>query len=723
MVMKGARLRFVRLLPALAGAAFFAVGLGVAGVATAQERAPHWATPANHVGAAAEADRVSIVAFLSFRNQQGLKNLIAAQSDPSSAQYGKYLTPDEFHALFSPRAADVKRVQTTLEKLGFHVDATPASGLFVEASGTVAQVKASFAVTQELYSYKGLLLRSNAETPSIPAAIADVVTYVAGLDQRSALRKPNHIRLNETASESAPARTTSAAPASVSGSAPPPVAAVIPSPVCSTYWGDHTATLSSAPAPYSQTLPWLVCGYTPQQIRAAYGSDKVSQDGSGVRVGIVDLYASPTIVEDANRYSRKHALPRLTQRNFRQIVPAGLFDVPASDPCGPQGWYEEETLDVEAVHSVAPGAAIVFAGDTCTDPVNSPLYNLIDNHLVDIVTNSYSYNGEFLDPAGLAFEAAEDQYFLQAAAEGISLLFSTGDNGDLAAFNGYASGTWDSTSPYVTAVGGTSLALFDRNGTKKEWGWGNYRAYLGSATVSPDGTSIATTGAVPPFSYYAGSGGGPSVFELAPSYQAAVPYRLAGYTTLADGTEVPLGAAYRVTPDISMVGDPYTGFLVGETNTIAGDPVTDAGCTPLTSTTEYCEVGVGGTSLSSPLFAGVLALANQARFQAHKGPVGLVNPALYAMARGDTSAGAPIVDVNRPSSPTALLRGYLGNPNRVRVVTINSYPNPNYVPGDEGQPAVIEGADTSYRTTRGYDNVTGLGTPNVPALIETFLKY
>ena len=723
MVMKGARFRFIRRLPALAGAALCLAGLGMAGVAAAQEIAPHWATPANHVGTAAESDRVSIVAFLSFRNQQGLKDLIAAQSDPASAQYGRYLTPDQFHAQFSPRAADVKRVQSTLEKLGFHVDATPASGLFVEASGTVAQVKATFAVTQEVYSYKGKLLRANAETPHIPAAIADVVSYVAGLDQRSSLRKPNHIRLNDTASETGPARAASVTSASVSGSAPPPVAAGIPSPVCSTYWGDHTATLSSAPAPYSQTLPWLVCGYTPQQIRAAYGSDKVSQDGSGVRVGIVDIYASPTIVDDVNRYSRKNGLPRLSRHNFMQIVPAGLFDVPASDPCDPQGWYGEETLDVEAVHSVAPGAFIVFAGNTCTDPGNSALYNLIDNHLVDIVTNSYSYNGEFLDPAGLAFEAAEDQYFMQAAAEGISVLFSTGDSGDLAAFNGIASGTWDATSPYVTAVGGTSLALFDRSGTKKEWGWGNYRAYLGSATVSPDGTSIATTGTVPPFDYYSGSGGGPSLFELAPSYQAAVPYSLAGYTTLLDGTEVSLGAAYRVTPDISMVGDPYTGFLVGETYTTAGNPVTDAGCTPLTSTTEYCEVAYGGTSLSSPLFAGVLALANQARFQAHKGPVGLVNPALYTMAHGDDSAGAPIVDVNKPSSPTALLRGYLGNPNRVRVVTINSYPNPAYVPGQDDQPAVIEGANTSYRTTRGYDNVTGLGTPNVPALIETFARY
>ena len=123
-------------------------------------------------------------------------------------------------------------------------------------------------------------------------------------------------------------------------------------------------------------------GPTPQQLRAAYGANQVNEDGSGVRVGITDLYASPTIRQDANRYSQAHGLPYLNEDNFHQIVPAGLFDVPASDPCGPQGWYTEETLDVESVHSMAPGAHIVFAGITCTDPVNSPLYNLIDEHRV-----------------------------------------------------------------------------------------------------------------------------------------------------------------------------------------------------------------------------------------------------------------------------------------------------------------------------------------------------
>ncbi len=677
---------------------------------------PDWATSAAKVGSANDSQRVSIAVFLGFRNESALKEMVADVSSPSSVRYGQHLTPAQFHAQFSPPAADVQRVQRTLQKLGFRIDYTPTSGLFVQASGTVAQVKAAFGVTQDLYSYNGKVLRSNAETPRVPAAIADVVSVVAGLDESAVLRTPHHIGLDEAvataAKLAAAASAAQSASRSASPNAPPPVQTGIPSPVCSTYWNDHSGTLSTAAAPYPATLPWLICGYTPQQLRAAYGSDLVKQDGTGVTVAIVDIYGSPTIQADANRYSKNHGLPLLTSKNFTQILPAGIYDVPASDPCGPQGWYVEESLDVEAVHSMAPGAHIVFAGDVCSDPANAPLYSLIDEHTADIVTNSYGYNGENV-PSW--FITVETFFFEQAAAEGMSILFSTGDSGDLAAINGIASGSWDATSPWVTAVGGTSLALLDSKGEKEEWGWGTYRVLMANATVPANGKQIMTTGPELPFAFYAGGGGGPSLIELAPSYQVDVPYSLSGYTYLANGKRVALGAAYRVNPDVSMAGDPYTGFMYGETYTIANPPTIDKGCVKLSSTTEYCEGSIGGTSLSSPLFAGVLALVNQARFELGRPSVGFVNPALYAVAAiGGTGPGSPIVDVKAPKSPTAVLRGYISNPHELRVVTMNSTL--------DGK-TVIEGVDTSLRTTPGYDNVTGLGTPWVPALIDSLLFY
>jgi subtilase family serine protease len=669
-----------------------------------QNGPPNWVASALKVSNAAETERVTIAAYLSFRNQSALNDLVTAVSTPGNKLYGKYLTPAQFRAQFAPNAADVARVQSALQKLGFHVDYTPASGLFVEASGTVAQVQAAFHVNQNLYSYKGQIVRANAEAPTIPAAIADVVTFVAGLDASAILRKPDHLRLTEQTA-------TAAAASSKAPNAPPPVQDAITSVACSTYWGDHQATLSTAVPPYAQTLPWLICGYTPQQLRAAYGADQVKETGKGVTVGIVDIYASPTIVADANRYSANHALPTLTAKNFTQILPAGILTVPASDPCGPQGWYEEESLDVEAVHSMAPGANIVFAADVCTDPANAPLYSLIDEHTADIVTNSYGYNGEDLPNW---FIQVENQYFQQAASEGMSIVFSSGDDGDLAAINGEASGSWEATSPWVTGVGGTSLAL-NENGTKQEWGWGTERVFLNGVTVPANGAgTIKDSGAALPFAFYGGAGGGPSLIELAPSYQAYVPTALSEFTYDAtSGTEIDLGAPHRVTPDVAMVADPYTGFRYGETFIMAIPPTPDPGCVALTIPREYCEGSIGGTSLASPLFAGVLALANQARAAVGHSAVGFVNPALYQLDRSDTSGPyAAIKDVNKPTSPTAVLRGYVSNLHELRIVTINSSPHP-----------LIEGADSSLRTTAGYDNVTGVGTPNIPALIDALLLY
>ncbi len=696
-----------------------ATALGVVLASAAAGAAPTesvggWTKKAVVVGDAADSATVKIALFLNFRDLDTLKSLVKAQSTPGNKQYGKYLTPEEFRARFAPPASDVKLVQDTLKELGFKIENTPKSGLFVEASGTVAQVKSAFHVTQHVYALNGKQLRANAENPKLPAKLANIVSYVAGLDELGKLRTPMHVLAHGADDVVGVAKAFKPSSARVSPNAPPPPTAGDPGKFCSTYWGDNNATLGKTAGIFPKTLPWEMCGYTPQQLRQAYGSNAVSQDGTGVKVGIVDVYASPTIAADANRYSANHGLPKLTYLNFQQIVPPGIYNVPASDPCGPQGWYEEESLDVEAVHSIAPSAFIVFAGIACTDPTNHALYNLIDNHLADIVTNSYSYNGEALPPD---FITSENLYFLQAAAEGMSILFSTGDDGDLAAINGIASGSWDATSPYVTGVGGTSLALYNSTGSKSEWGWGDYRASLANVYVHPSGKVIHTSGLEYPFTFYSGSGGGPSLVQLEPDYQSNVPYSLSGYTTLLSGALVPLEAPRRTDPDISMVGDPYTGFIYGETYTISGNAVFDSPCKPIGKTgLEYCEEVIGGTSLSSPLFAGVLALVDQARFASGKTAVGLVNPALYGLpvgAAGTTTS--PISDVAPPTTPTALLRGYLASDAKVRLVVMNG------LPGSDGK-SILEGADTSYTTTVGYDLVTGLGTPNVPALIGAFTQ-
>jgi subtilase family serine protease len=678
---------------------------------------------ATKVGTANESQTVRLAALLGFRNQDELTRLLAQQSTRGSADYDHYLTAAQFHQRFSPSAEDEAKVEAGLRAMGFAVTGKPASNLYVEFSGTVAQVKAAFGVSQNLYSYKGKVMRANSEEPSVPASLGGLVTAINGLDDSGQLIHPYHRSIKDDVAGATSMNAAAPSATMATGAGPAvtlPVAANLPSPYCSTYYGDTVATLSSAPSPYPAKLPWLVCAYNPQQMRAAYGVDKSTLDGAGVTVAIVDAYVSPTLLSDANRYSKNHNLPKLTSGSNLQVIYGGdLANVSNSDPCGPQGWFGEISLDVDAVHSMASGANILFSGGlSCsTVDLDAALYTVIDGTatvggpLADIITNSYGYYGE---PLSAAEEAVDTAIFEQAAAEGVSLLFSSGDNGDVALIQGIAEASWPASSPLVTAVGGTSLALKDASGTKSEWGWGTFRAYLSGATVN-SATSVTDSG-VGSFSFYAGAGGGPSFHWSEPSYQVGVaPSSLTHRTYDLNGKRYNLPGD-RVAPDVAMDADPYTGFLIGESYLIAGNPISDAGCTKISGSTEYCEEGIGGTSLASPLFAGTLALVDQLRHANGLGDLGLANPRLYGLKVGAPgSTTTPLADVQAPAAPTAVLRGYANDLTRVRVVTINSVPGPF---GPLCATSFCNGQDSwILQTSPKYDNVTGVGAPYLPALL------
>ncbi|MGO9949723.1 MAG: protease pro-enzyme activation domain-containing protein, partial [Steroidobacteraceae bacterium] len=339
-----------------------------------------WLSRAASIGPADENQRVVITAYLSWRNQTELEQLVADQSTPGSSRYGQFLSPAQFHAAFSPKTEDVTRVQEALQVLGFKIKNTPASGLFVQASGTVAQVKQAFQVSQNRYSFRGKTLRAHAEDPTLPAALVHTVTYIGGLDDSHLLMRPASTQGMRLAKSSGlpsvlvPPRAAAAVSPATGSSFIPPSELMPPyggpsNFPCSHYWGDTKANLqTAAPFPYlDNNLPWTECGYTPQQIHQAYGSDKVGETGRGIRIAITDIYTSPTIVADVNQYSANHGLPRLTPENFQQILLPGAHQVPSNDPCGYQSWWTEQTLDVTAVHSMAPRASIVYVGGACDE--------------------------------------------------------------------------------------------------------------------------------------------------------------------------------------------------------------------------------------------------------------------------------------------------------------------------------------------------------------------
>jgi len=721
-----------------------------------------WVKNATKVGAASDSRTETIAVHLSLKDTAGLKALVAEVSTPDRKQYGQYLTTQEFAARFAPASSDVAAAKALLERAGMKDIEVGPHGVYVSATATVAQLRSTFKVSQDLYSYKGMTLRANKEAPTIPNALAGKVLFINGLDDTGFLRRPFH-HSAVMGKLVAPAWANKGAPVT-----PPPVAAGNPSPYCNKNYGADVlvGTLSTAADVYGAAIPWLNCGYTPQQIQEAYGLNRVKYDGTGVTVAIIDAYASPTLLRDGNRYAHNHKLPWLRSgENYSQIIPIGIYETTAAEAsaagCDLYSWWQEQHLDLDAVHGSAPGANILFVGSRdCNVSLENAFFNVLYNHLADVVTDSWGDNGESINPGT---QAAYDQAAMAGAAQGMTVLFSSGDDGDLAALNGVASGSWPATSAYVTGVGGTTLEVIggvNRNEygwggvntneyrwggvNKNEYGWGTYRAFLEDVTVN-SATSITTSGVTQTsayghtfddFSFYAGSGGGISLLETQPAYQApVVPAVLATTLNLASGYTEPLPNPMRVSPDVAMDADPYTGYLYGETFTIAGNPIKDYGCKPISATEEYCETAIGGTSLASPLFAGVVAVMNQKRAAEGQPLVGFANPLLYSVGsrgNGATLDTAPINQIVAPPEPVSVLRGYAADLNEMRVVTINSVPfllvTTPYGLEVCGLPVCLGINDvwnfTSLSsasfppTPAGYNDVTGLGVPYVPKLIN-----
>jgi len=599
--------------------------------ATLVGNVPPWAKSANFKTAANATDSIGFRVYLGWTDPAAVEALAKAVSDPRSASYGRYLTPQQFRQQFAPSQSQVNGVQSWLRSQGFRVDYTPLNNHYVAAEGTVAQAAAAFATTFGTYSVAGQTLRSPSSDISLPTAIAGFVSGVVGLDESAALVHTN-IALDA-----------------------PPSAAFVNAPPCSIYWNEkNTTSLTGLPAPlqapagYTLPLPMAPCGYVPSQIRGVYGVS-ASLQGNGQTVAIIDAYASPTIQQDLDQWSANRGM---ASTNITQVVAPGTMNRPENKRQDPQGWYGEETLDVQAVHGMAPNAHIVYVGAPNNyQDLDAAMNHVVDRHLASIVTNSYGFPTELL-PFG--FIKPQEDTLLQGAIEGIGIYFSSGDNSDESLSVGYRTADWPASSPFVTAVGGTSLGVGQSNNRVIETGWGTHTSSL-----------ITTTGAWVDHGWLYGSGGGVSRLFAEPSYQAG---------TVPGSVFAVQGRTGRAVPDIAAFGDPNTGYLIGQTQTFPD------------GTVKYSEFRIGGTSLSSPIMAGIMALADQAKGSAH----GFANPVFYANA----TSGA-FYDVLHQSGA---------------VVRVNYN---NSVDASAGLAYRLRTFDQglSLKTTAGWDDITGLGSP------------
>ncbi|HVX18236.1 MAG TPA: S53 family peptidase [Acidimicrobiales bacterium] len=582
--------------------------------------APEWANPTDQATTLAAPSALSARVYLAPRGGQAqLDAAVAAVSTPGSATYRHFLTPAQYRARFAPSAAEVDSVEAWLTGAGLHVDGVAAGNRSISVSGTAQAVQHAFGVTVAEYHHNGRVEQAPSSDISVPASIAGQVLAVNGLST----------------------------PQRVQHSVAPPPAGFRNAQPCSQYYGQVVAgslpSFNGTPAPYS------VCGYTPSQFRSAYGVTASGLTGQGTTVAITDAYAAPTILADANTYSTRRGDAPFGTGQFSQSAPGTFTD---EDECDASSWYGEETLDVEAVHGIAPAANVTYYGAaSCNDDdLLSTLQQVVDDNQASIVTNSWG-EAEMYETSGSV--AAYEQVFQQGAMQGIGFLFSSGDSGDERAATHRIQTDYPTSDPYVTSVGGTSDAIAANGTFQFQTGWGTDKYVL-----SKNGKIWQRAN---PFYLY-GAGGGVSRLSPQPAYQ--------------HGVVPPGGRNGRAVPDIAMDADPTTGMLIGETQTFPDGVY-------------YDEFRLGGTSLASPLMAGMQALATQAA----GGRLGFANPAIYQRAR---TAGV-YRDVT--------LRPYgLGN---VRA---------DYANGINGDGGVVYslrtfGDDATLQAASGWDDVTGVGTP------------
>jgi subtilase family serine protease len=375
--------------------------------------------------------------------------------------------------------------------------------------------------------------------------------------------------------------------------------------------------------------------YVPAQLQAAYDEQPLFNagiTGKGETIVIVDSFGSPTIKADLAVFDAEFGLP--APPSFKIIQPAGK--VPAFDPNNSDmvGWAGETTLDVEWSHSIAPGASIVLVETPVSETegtagfpqiVKAENY-VINHHLGQVITQSFGATEETF-PSVASIQGLRSAYF-NAARHHVTVLASTGDAG--ASNDLDVAGTlstrpvvaWPATDPLVTAVGGTQLALLSggqRTQADVVWNDSTNDALNNAFSGSPEPSATAT------------GGGLPAVFGR-PSYQNSVASVVGGH---------------RGVPDISMSA--ACSGLVNTYDGFAGEP---AGW--------YVNCG---TSEASPLFAGIVALADQMAGHA----LGMINPALYGLS----AARAPgLVDVTTGDNSVSFIqnnqlftvRGYNAGP-------------------------------------------------------------
>jgi subtilase family serine protease len=558
-----------------------------------------------------------------------LQTFLNHQQDRTSPDYHHWLTPEQFGEQFGPSPQDIMAVKAWLEQQGLEVTAIAKSGLWMELSGTSAKLERTFQTQMRQYRIAGEMHIANASELSIPAALTPVVRGVVSL--HNFFKKPlsgKPIMVHATGN--------------------------------GTYIPDATSTTgvhALAPGDYANIY----------DINSVYSSGVT---GTGVKIGLVAR--SDVSEQDFANFRILTNLPVNGVTNVLTLPPDPGFDPNSDDSV-------EATLDAQWSGAVAPGAnirVIVSSSTVTTDGVDLSSAYAVDQNLVDILSVSF---GQCEGALGAAENSFFNSLWRQAAAQGISVFVSSGDNGSAGCddpnLNGAAAGglavSGLASTPFNTAVGGTQFS--EGPGGSVFWATTNAAGFVSANGYLPEAVwnescnpnVLGSPCSGKSFSLFAGSGGQSQIYPK-PVWQTGFP---------ASPTDTS-----RDIPDVALSAALHDGYLICFAASCAAGPGFGI---------------IGGTSASSPSFAGIMALIDQTL----GGRQGLANYALYRLSKG-ASASCSSSTRNNPFTPAPA--GCIFND----ITTGN-----NAVPGQSG-----------FNATSGFDLATGLGSVNVANLISAWVS-
>ncbi len=664
---------------------------------------------------------VTLVIAPSPAQQIALDQLLAQQQNRSSSNYHKWLTPEQYADRFGLSQNDLNKITAWLTSQGFTPLSVPRGRNSVIFSGTAAQIQSSFGTEIHRYDVNGEKHIANSIPLSVPAALSGVVTGVRGLSDF--LPKPMYVRPASGGKSPGPhpSYTTTIDAQTDYFLAPGDIATIY----------DLNPLYNASPAIDGTGQKLAIIGQTDiyladiNDFRSGFGLNEITGCTTNAS-GIVTACDSP---------------------NFQYVVVAGISDPGTPSTCGD---LPEADLDIEWSGAIARNAQIIFVNapatfnSGCTEytnngGVNNALAYAIEKKIAPVISMSY----------GLCEAESEslETELQQGNSEGITIMNAAGDSGAAACDGGPPNNatkppfspavgglavTYPASSPEVTGVGGTSIPAGDYTGIYwsasngnyggsalatlegQEVSWNDDVAFAQSCQSDPSNT-FCTDGGPPAVSGWvdltsaetaqediwisAGSGGVSNcITETGDICDAGFPRPTWQQAITISGLTSPQ-STYRFVPDISLLASPnYPGyvFCTPQDQWVTGNTSTSSTCVSSIAIAidTYFSL-VGGTSASSPIFAGIVTLLNQ---YLRTSGLGNINPTLYSLAASSPGAFHPITSGE--------------NDVYCQVGTPSGQPADVICPSN----GILGFEASSADATTGYNLVTGLGSVDADKL-------